>query len=83
MKKFIFAFALASMAITPAVAEVKRGAPLFDAQGKRIGVINRILADGSITVIVKNAIVTIPASTLSDVDGKIVTPLTRSEAAKR
>ncbi len=80
--------ALALLASTPvfaadtapaAQAEVKTGAMLRDSNNYRLGAISRVNADGSVGLIIDSRFVTIPADTLSVVDGKVVTRLTKRE----
>lgn len=71
----------------PAAAQVvtegpKAGQVLFGANNSRIGVVDRVLADGSVRVIVGEKLVTVPASTLSVAAGKPVTTLTKTEIRK-
>lgn len=94
MKKFatIAVVASAIAAVTaPAVAyaqdseeaaatvEVKRGDMLYSADGKRIGNVYRVTAEGDAQLIYRSRMITIAASTLSEVDGKLTTSLTRDE----
>jgi hypothetical protein len=47
--------------------------------GSRLGAVYRVGADGSAQIIIDGKLVTIPASTLSNVDGKLTTSLSKSE----
>jgi hypothetical protein len=79
------ALAVASVAAftaTPSLAQVEgvvAGKPLFDAQGKRVGYIYRVSANGSPQLIVEGKLITVPVSSVSVAGGKIVTSLTRKE----
>jgi hypothetical protein len=59
------------------------GRPLFSADGKRIGTIYRLTAQGAPQIIIEGRMVTVPANTVSVADGKIVTSLTKREALAR
>ena len=71
---------------TPAYAEVEgvaAGRPLFDGEGKRVGAIYRVAADGSPQLIVGGKIVTVPVTSVSVSAGKIVTSLIRKQLVSR
>jgi hypothetical protein len=82
MKKLILGLALAVAAVSPALAEIKKGAFLFDAEGRRIGQIDRVLSNGNLWVIYGGEIKTVPADTVSEVNGKATTSLKRAEIRK-
>ena len=90
MKKTLFAIALAAtlplgLAATPAFAQgegITTDKALYDAEGKRVGVINRVADQKWVKVIYKDAFVVIDWSTLSVEDGKVKTSLTRKDIAK-
>ncbi len=63
----------AAAAVTP-----KAGTMLYS-DGKRVAAIYRIASDGNPQVIVEGRLVTVPASTLSEVNGKVTTSLTKQE----
>lgn len=70
-----------------AATAVKKGQHLKDANGVRLGEIDRVAAadDGSVAavrIIFAQHFVTIPGSTLTLVDGKLVTSMTKSEIGK-
>lgn len=71
---------LAQDAAAPAVA--KAGRMLKDSTGGRVGKIDKVLADGSVRVIVDERFVTVPAATLSIVDGEAVTSMPKRDVAK-
>lgn len=92
MTKFIPLAALAcvlSVAMTPAVmaeedqamasTQAAKGDQLYTSDGKRIGKVYRVTNDGDVQVIYNNRMLTIEASTLSNVDGKLTTSLTRAD----
>lgn len=61
--------------------ELNAGKMLYSAAGYRIAPIYRVTADGSPQVILNGRLVTVPASTLSDVGGKVTTSLSKKEIA--
>jgi hypothetical protein len=61
----------------PAVAE--KGKMLVASNGARLGAVYRVSPDGAAQIIIDGKLVTVPASTLSSVDGKLTTNLTKSE----
>jgi len=58
------------------------GKMLLAANGARLGAIYRVTDDGSAQLIVDGKMVTIPAATLSVVNGKPTTSLSKSEIRK-
>jgi hypothetical protein len=58
------------------------GKMLVAANGARLGAVYRVTDDGSAQLIVDGKMVTVPASTLSIVDGKLTTTLSKSEVRK-
>ena len=56
-----------------------KGQMLISAPGARLGAVYRLSTDGSPQIIIDGKMVTIPASTLSTVDGKLTTTLTKSQ----
>jgi hypothetical protein len=85
-KSWIVALLLGSMSLSAAAQEgaavAERGKMLYSAAGTRLGAVYRVGADGSAQVIVNGKMVTIPANTLSVVDGKLTTSLSKSDASK-
>ena len=63
---------------TAAVAPSK-GQMLLAANGSRLGAVYRVSADGGVQMIIGGKMVTVPASTLSSVDGKLTTSLSKNE----
>ena len=88
MKKIVFAALIAACA-TPAVAadavapsklNVTVSQPLFDKEGKRVGNVYRVASDGSPQLIIdEGRLVTVPATTLTEANGKLTTSLTKRE----
>ncbi|MEO5587286.1 MAG: hypothetical protein ABIQ81_06295 [Novosphingobium sp.] len=62
-----------------APVNVTAGKSLYSASGTRLAAVYRVSADGRIQVILDGKLVTVPNATLSDVNGKITTSLTKSE----
>lgn len=56
---------------------------LRDTGGRIVGKVYKVQPSGSVLAIVNRETVRIPASTLSIVDGKLVTTLSKSEALKQ
>jgi hypothetical protein len=70
-------------AAAPQTAEApKPGKYLTQADGRQIARIQRVLADGSVVVIVGEKYVTVPAATVSVKDGKASTTMTQREIAR-
>lgn len=76
----------AQQAATDTATPASAGAPvavkgkmLVSSNGSRLGVIYRVGPDGSAQIIIDGKLVTVPASTLSAADGKVVTSLSKSE----
>ena len=65
----------------PATAAVvaEKGRMLVAANGTRLGSVYRVAPDGAAQIIIDEKMVTIPAATLSIVNGKLTTSLTKSE----
>ena len=63
----------------PAASAVTEGALLFSQDGHRLGAVYKVTDDGSARLIVDGKMVTIPASTLSDVNGTLTTTLTKMQ----
>ncbi|NIJ39353.1 hypothetical protein FHR22_004100 [Sphingopyxis panaciterrae] len=70
--------AAAALARPPVEGEVLR-----DTKARIVGKVYKVQPSGAILAIVHRETVRIPAETLSIVDGKLVTTLTKSEALKR
>jgi hypothetical protein len=84
VKKSLIALAMATFIGLPAMAQAvaEAGKMLQASDGARIGAIYRVTDDGSAQVIVNGKMVTVPAATLSVVDGKLTTSLSKSEVRK-
>lgn len=56
-----------------------KGKVLVAANGARLGQVYRVESDGAVQMIIGGKLVTVPASTLSSVDGKLTTSLSKNE----
>lgn len=75
-------FAVLIAASVPAFAEgldIHRGQVLRDAKNARVGTIDSVANDGTIGVVIDAAYFRIPVNTISLVDGKLVTKMTKRE----
>jgi hypothetical protein len=70
--------AVAGDAAASSVVAVK-GEMVISANGARLGPVYRTGADGSAQLIIDGKLVTVPASTLSAANGKLITSLTKNE----
>lgn len=61
--------------------EITSGKMLYSSTGYRIAPIYRVKADGNPQVIVEGRLITVPLTSISSVDGKIVTTLTKKQIA--
>lgn len=61
-------------AVTPAAGKV-----VYSANGSRVAPIYRVTDQGRVQVILDGKLVTVPGASLSDVNGKITTSLTKAE----
>lgn len=68
--------------VAAASVVAREGQVLYDGKGKRVITVNRVATDGSVKVIFDGRLVTVPAATLSLVNGKLTTSLTKAEIAK-
>jgi hypothetical protein len=75
----LFAAAPATLYAQDAAVSVKAGQSLYGASGKRVASVYRVTDDGTVQVILDGKLISVPASTLSEVDGKVVTNLSRSD----
>ncbi|TAK99780.1 MAG: hypothetical protein EPO08_15400 [Rhodospirillaceae bacterium] len=64
-------------AATAAVAA--KGQMVFDVTGRRLAPVYRVTNDGAVELIIEAKMVTIPAATLSTVNGKLTTSLTKPQ----
>jgi hypothetical protein len=66
-----------------AAVAVTAGKMLYSPAGTRIASIYRVTSNGDAQLILNGRLVTVPASSLSEVNGKVATSLTKAEIAKR
>ena len=78
----VLAFASLSAMAQDGGAVASPGKMLVGANGARLGAVYRVTSDGSPQLIVNGKMVTVPASTLSMVDGELKTSLSKSEGSK-
>jgi hypothetical protein len=67
---------------TSAAVQINAGKMLYGADGHRIASIYRVAQDGNPQLIIDGRMVTVPASTISDVNGKVTTSLTKHDLLK-
>jgi hypothetical protein len=64
---------------TPSTVVAEKGKMLVASNGARLGNVYRVGPDGSVQLIIDGKLVTVPVATLSSVDGKLTTSLSKSE----
>ena len=89
MRKPLFAVLMGSLLVLAAVADdaapgenagiAEKGKMLMASDGARLGQVYRVAADGSVQLILDGRMVSVPASTLSLVGGKLTTSLTKRD----
>jgi hypothetical protein len=62
-----------------AASVAAKGKMLVAADGARLGPVYRVGPDGAVQMIIAGKMITVPASTLSSVDGRLVTSLSKHE----
>ena len=85
MKKSWVAVAMVAFVSLSAIAQeavATKGKMLVSANGARLGAVHRVTGDGSARLIFDGKMVTVPVSTLSVVDGKLTTSLSKQEVRK-
>jgi len=75
----VLAAATAVAQDSPSAALAAKGQVLVAANGSRLGSVYRVVSDGSVQMIIDGKMITVPAATLSNSDGKLTTSLTKSE----
>jgi hypothetical protein len=83
----VLAFALISFSAAAAdqaagdksASVASKGQTLVASNGSRLGQVYRVGSDGAVQMIISGKLVTVPASTLSSVGGKLTTSLSKSE----
>ena len=72
--------ALLLLSATPTyAADAERNDRLYDAEGAKVAKVMRVADDGDVIIIYKGKARRIDASTLSNIDGKLVTTLSQKE----
>ncbi|QIG80719.1 hypothetical protein [Stakelama tenebrarum] len=66
---------------TTAVAATE-GTMIYDASGRRLGSVYAVGEDGSAQILYRGKKVVIPAETLSEADGKLLTSMSRADVAR-
>ena len=61
---------------------INAGKMLYSSNGQRVAAIYRVNAEGNPQVILNGKLITVPSSTLSDVNGKVTTSLTKQELGR-
>lgn len=93
MNKFLpiaLAATLAVFSVAPVAVHAQDSAPasaaagkaIYSAKGGRVAAIYRVTQAGAVQVILEGKLVTVPNSTLSEENGKLVTTLTKSELVR-
>lgn len=75
----LFAAAPGSLHAETAAVAVTAGKTLYGPNGGRIASVYRVAADGRVQIILNGKLVTVPSATISQVEGKVTTSLTKSE----
>jgi hypothetical protein len=65
-----------------APVELRAGTMLYASNGSRLASVYRVTESGDPQVIMNGRLVTVPAATISDVDGKVTTSLSKRDVAK-
>lgn len=65
-----------------AAVEVNEGMMLYGSNGRRVASVYRVDREGNPQVIIDGRLITVPASTLSDVDGKLTTSLSKRDISR-
>ena len=64
-----------------APVQINAGVMLYASNGYRLAPVYRVNAEGNPQIILNGRLVTVPASTLSDVGGKVTTSLSKKEVS--
>jgi hypothetical protein len=73
------ALAQTAAATTSSHAEAKAGQMLNDVDGRRLAQVDQVDGDGSAEIIIDGHVATIPATTLSVVNGHLMTSLKKTQ----
>lgn len=69
-------------ASAPSSVAVSAGKMLYGSNGQRVASVYRVNAEGNPQIILNGKLVTVPASSLSEVNGKLTTSLAKSELGR-
>lgn len=69
----------AAPATSTAAVSVTAGKMIYGANGQRLAAVYRVTEAGAVQVILDGKLVTVPASSLSEVNGKVTTSLSKAE----
>jgi hypothetical protein len=76
----LFALAPAALRAEEAAAvSVAAGQALYGPNGHRVASVYRVTADGTVQIIIDGKLINVPASSLSEADGKVATSLSHTE----
>lgn len=73
---------VSSAVVAQAPVAVTQGKMVYTSNGQRLAAVYRVSAEGDAQVILNGKLVTIPASTLSEAEGKLTTSLSRKEVSQ-
>lgn len=68
---------------TAANVNAVAGQMIYGSNGQRVAAVYRVTASGAVQVILDGKLVTVPSDTLSDVNGRLSTSLTRTQLRNR
>jgi hypothetical protein len=75
----VSASVFAAEAAPSAGVSVHTGLMLYDSSGHRVASVYRVTAEGNPQVVLDGKLITVPATTLSEANGKVMTSLSKSE----
>ena len=75
----LFAAAPAALHAETAAVAVTVGKTLYGPTGNRIASVYRVATDGRVQIILDGKLITVPSASISEVEGKVTTSLTKSE----
>jgi hypothetical protein len=75
----LFAVTPAALRAADAAVSVNAGQALYGTDGRRVASVYRVTDEGTVQVIIDGKLVNVPAESLSEADGKVVTTLSRSD----
>jgi hypothetical protein len=76
---FACALILTVPQLASATDDAAKGKTLVTVDGARLGQVYRVGSDGAVQMIIGGKMITVPASTLSSVNGRLVTSLSKNE----